>query len=258
MDLHALISEIELCESVDELRSTLHGAIQDMGFAAFGFVDAGRVGRGEAPFYIGTGGRKWEQEYVSNGFANVDPCLKIARRTNTPFTWSSVELPQPEGRRTPGALKTMHAAWDHGFKDGLVIPFHFRDADGLFHSASSVFFWKDPVDRFNLLLRRHKQDLHLVMLYWIQRAMDLITRDERRAQSPFKSAQVREAVYLTDRERDVLSWAAVGMTVADTAEKLNLSEDTVDTHMRAVIRKLNANNKTHAASLAVYLGIIDP
>src|SRR5437870_2068501 len=97
MDLQALITEIERCDSVDELRSKLHKAVQDLGFAAFGFVDAGRVGRGEAPFYIGTGGPKWEREYVSNGFASVDPCLKIARRTNTPFTWSSVALPQPQG-----------------------------------------------------------------------------------------------------------------------------------------------------------------
>ena len=249
MDLHALISEIEICDSVEELRSTLHEAVQDMGFSAFGFVDAGRVGRGEAPFYIGTGGPKWEREYVANGFANVDPCLKIARRTNTPFTWSSVELPQPEGRRTPGALKTMHAAWDHGFKDGLVIPFHFRDADGLFHSASSVFFWKDPIDRFNFLLRERKHDLHLLMLYWIQRAMDLVTRDERQAKSPFKPAQVREAVHLTDRERDVMQLVAKGLPNKLIADQLTISVRTVEVHRARVFDKMEVKSAVELANL---------
>jgi len=257
MDVSAIIADIETCGSIDALRVTLHRVVQDMGFAAFGFVDAGRVGRGEKPFYIGTGGARWEQEYVRNGFAAVDPCLQRARRTNTPFTWRSTPLPPLIGRRAPGAVKTMWAAWDHGFRDGLVMPFHFRDADGLFHSSSAVFFWKDPLDRFDLLLRESKHELHFIMLYWIQRALDIIARDHRMAQSPFKSVQATDGVRLTDRERDVLGWAAEGLTAAATAEKLNLSEDTIETHMRHAIRKLRANNKTHAAALAVHLGLID-
>lgn len=254
---NAAVCAIEACDSIDTLRTTLHCIVQNLGFAAFGFVDAGRIGRGEKPFYIGTGGPKWEQEYVRNGFAAVDPCLQRARRTNTPFTWSSTPLPERNGLRAPGALKTMWAAWDHGFKDGLVVPFHFRDADGFFHSSSAVFFWKDPVDRFDLLLRERRHELHVIMLYWIQRALDIIARDERLKKSPFAAAQVSEAVTLSDRERDVLGWAAQGLTVMETAEKLSLSKDTVETHVRNAMRKLGANNKTHATALSLHLGLID-
>jgi LuxR family quorum sensing-dependent transcriptional regulator len=257
MDHTAVICEIETCNSIESLSATLHCVVQDMGFAAFGFVDAGRIGRGEKPFYIGTGGPKWEQEYVRNGFAAVDPCLKRARRTNTPFTWRSTRLPTPNGRRAPGALKTMWAAWDHGFRDGLVVPFHFRDAEGFFHSSSAVFFWKDPLDRFDLLLRERQHELHIIMLYWIQRALDIIARDQRMTHSPFKAVQVGSEVVLTDRERDVLGWAAEGLTVAETAEKLHLSDDTIETHVRNAIRKLGANNKTHATALALHLGLIE-
>ena len=63
---------------------------------------------------------------------------------------------------------------------------------------------------------------------------------------------------LTDRERDVLSWAGRGKSVLDTADILELSEDTVKTHVRNALKKLNANNKTHAVTKAIYLGLIIP
>ncbi len=47
-------------------------------------------------------------------------------------------------------------------------------------------------------------------------------------------------VSLTDRERDVLAWAAHGKTVPETAIILSVSEDTVVTHMRNAMRKLGS------------------
>jgi DNA-binding CsgD family transcriptional regulator len=256
MRVDRIVSDIEACDDLDELKRQLHKVAQEYGFASFGFVDAGLIGRGEIPFYVGTAGPKWEQEYVRNGFANVDPCLKRARRTNTPFTWSSVPLPAIEGRRTPGAVKTMQAARDHGFRDGLVIPFHFRDERGCYHSTSAVFFWKDPIDRFNLVLHRHKHDLHMILLYWAQRSLELINTQVR-GQQPMTATPAMTGGPLTDRERDVLAWAAAGLTVADTAERMNLSADTIETHVRNAMRKLGANNKTHATALALWLGLVD-
>ena len=63
---------------------------------------------------------------------------------------------------------------------------------------------------------------------------------------------------MTDRERDVLSWAARGKSVLDTADILILSEDTVKTHIRNALTKLGANNKTHGVTKAIYLGLISP
>jgi DNA-binding CsgD family transcriptional regulator len=63
---------------------------------------------------------------------------------------------------------------------------------------------------------------------------------------------------LTDRERDVLSWAGRGKSVLDTAEILKLSEDTVKSHIRNALKKLDATNKTHAVTKAIYLNLITP
>ena len=62
---------------------------------------------------------------------------------------------------------------------------------------------------------------------------------------------------LTDRERGVLAWAARGKTVADTAVILAILPEIVETHLRNAMRKLGASNKTHAAVMALKLGLID-
>jgi DNA-binding CsgD family transcriptional regulator len=62
---------------------------------------------------------------------------------------------------------------------------------------------------------------------------------------------------LTDRERDVLSWAARGKTTQDTADIIGISNETVITHMKAAMNKIAAGNKTHAVAKALHLGLID-
>jgi two-component system response regulator DesR len=55
---------------------------------------------------------------------------------------------------------------------------------------------------------------------------------------------------LTDRERQVLRHAGDGMTSADIAAKLNLSEGTVRNYLSEAISKLGAGNRVEAARIA--------
>lgn len=257
MNLDETIAGIESCGTLDELRSLLQKVVERFGFAAFNFVDAGQPHR-DVPFHFGTVDGAWKEEYIRNNFVVVDPCLAEARKTNTPFTWGSVRLPAVRGRRKPGAVKTMEAARDHGFTEGLMIPHHFRDRIGRVHSSASTFFWKDSSSRLSFMLNHHKHELHLIMIYWVQRAVDIVARDYREGSTIIRFQHGAEnGVGLTDRERDVLAWAARGKTVADTAEILTISEETVETHVRNAMRKLDANNKTHAVAKAIYLSLID-
>lgn len=256
MSLEDSISSIEACNSLEELRDTLHRIIQDYGFSAFTFIDAGQPHL-DVPWYIGTHEPSWERTYLQNDFVHVDPALIRVRRTNTPFNWGSLNLPTWSGRRKPGSVKIMEAAHDHGFHEGLVVPFHFRDKLGALHSSSTVFFWKDRPQWFQKLMQRHNYELHLIMIYWIQRAIDVGGREFRGAAPFFRSADTADIVTLTDRERDVMSWAARGKTLQDTAEILGLSMQTVETHVKNALRKLGASNKTHGAAKCVALGLVD-
>lgn len=52
---------------------------------------------------------------------------------------------------------------------------------------------------------------------------------------------------LSPREREVMTLVAQGHTNADIGRALFLGEDTVKTHLRRALHKLDANNRTAAA-----------
>ncbi|KTR05609.1 hypothetical protein NS365_11485 [Aureimonas ureilytica] len=259
MGVEEMLSAIEAAETVEALTELLQRFVESHGFSGFAFMDAGSPLQG-IPFSIGTSGEAWEEEYRSNRFFQVDPCVDLARRTNKPFLWSDISLPAKAGGRKSGALKTMEAALDHRFTNGVTIPYHFADHLGRVFSSSSVFFWKSRREELIALFSRPRvrQDLHLVMLYWAQRMMDL-TAHARAQPQRFVDEEGKPLVEvsLTDRERDVLAWAAHGKTVPETAIILSVSEDTVVTHMRNAMRKLGSETKTHAVVKAIYLNLIN-
>jgi DNA-binding NarL/FixJ family response regulator len=58
---------------------------------------------------------------------------------------------------------------------------------------------------------------------------------------------------LTGREREVLDLLATGMTGEQVAEQLVVSPETVRTHVRNGMRKLDARTRAHAVAIAVRL-----
>jgi two-component system, NarL family, response regulator len=62
---------------------------------------------------------------------------------------------------------------------------------------------------------------------------------------------------LTEREIEVLRHVAAGNANKMIADRLAISEDTVKGHMRNILSKLGANDRTHAVTIALKRGIID-
>ena len=59
---------------------------------------------------------------------------------------------------------------------------------------------------------------------------------------------------LTAREREVLRVAATGLSIADVARSINLSDGTVRNYLSSAIQKLEARNSTEAARIAEQKG----
>lgn len=62
---------------------------------------------------------------------------------------------------------------------------------------------------------------------------------------------------LTPRELDVLRALAGGMSNKTVASALDISEETVKGHMKNILSKLNANDRTHAILIAMKRGYIE-
>jgi DNA-binding NarL/FixJ family response regulator len=71
-----------------------------------------------------------------------------------------------------------------------------------------------------------------------------------------RSQGIPPEVALSKREMDVLRCLAKGMTSAQIANDLFISENTVKTHVRHILEKLEASNRAEAVSRAIQLGII--
>jgi DNA-binding NarL/FixJ family response regulator len=61
---------------------------------------------------------------------------------------------------------------------------------------------------------------------------------------------------LTEREIDVLQLVAAGRSNKIVADELSISEETVKSHMKSIMSKLAANDRTHAVTIAMKRGIL--
>jgi DNA-binding NarL/FixJ family response regulator len=62
---------------------------------------------------------------------------------------------------------------------------------------------------------------------------------------------------LSEREMDVLKLLAQGLTNAEIAERLYLTQGTVRNYVSSILAKLDVEDRTQAALIAVRHGLVD-
>jgi LuxR family transcriptional regulator len=176
---------------------------------------------------------EWQKRYEERGYLRCDPTVAHAIVSDKPVLWSDeLFAPCPEMRAEAVSFGLVH---------GWAQPR--RDASGNVSLLTCA--RPEPAigaDEFAAKSERVQWLSYLchegMMKHW-----GPSLRDE-----PESS--------LSDRELEVLRWSCDGKTSADIAQIINLSEATVNFHMRNACTKLGTTNRTAAAVRAALLGLL--
>lgn len=72
-----------------------------------------------------------------------------------------------------------------------------------------------------------------------------------------KTYRLPEDLPLTDREKEVLTWVANGLTYKEISRKLGISHQTVKNHCTTIRRKMKTKSIVAAALIAINDGLIE-
>ena len=229
-DSFDLIDELDAIECLDQLKTKLASHFSKCGVAHFLMTRVPSPGQEIiAPLLlIDSFPGEWLRYYDERRFVRHDPVTARLVSSFDPFLWSDVQVDRRSG---PTAFQIMSEAADLGMADGFSIPISTPEGFQGCISLSGQKLDLSPEER---------RALHMASLFAYGAA-------ERLHSIPTKGGLVP----LSDREREVLRWIAVGSRHREIADVLGISERTVEAHLENARRKLRARNTTHTAVLAI-------
>ena len=174
---------------------------------------------------------EWLKIYDDRRYVEVDPIIRHLRHSVMPFEHAEI----PCGAE-PRAVELMQRRRDFGFASGLSVPI-FGSTGRTGYVSYAIFKGLKPD-----LPAHKKRALHFMTLYAFDRFCRLRS---------LQSAKKRILVTLTDRQREVLTWAAVGKSAWETGEILGISSRTVEEHAQRALARLGAVNRTQAVAIAI-------
>ncbi|WP_438846337.1 helix-turn-helix transcriptional regulator [Asticcacaulis taihuensis] len=179
----------------------------------------------------------WQQYYADKNCMRFDPVAQNAHGNMDPFFWSDLSRTL---RLTSLQTGFLGLAGEAGLNNGIGLPFPGAHA---LHGGIAL-ATSDPK-------AEHLRDLNVL---W---AISTLFYKRLRELVAVRKPRLDEPVDLTIRETDILILSAKGQTDKGIAHELGRSENTVNTHLRRIYRKLGAHTRLQAFSTAVKQQLID-
>ena len=165
---------------------------------------------------------EWRTRYFEKNYFANDPAVLHIARTTDPFTWSEA-LACPD--YTPAQRRVVHEAGEFDMHGGFVVPLV-----GL-RTRTAVIELAGPNKSLDT---RERAELQMASMA-VNTRLRAIFKPRRHPLPP-----------LSNREREVLQWAAVGKSDWEIGEILSISEKTVNAHIENVKRKYGVTSRIHA------------
>lgn len=181
--------------------------------------------------------KEWVKQYMDKHYADIDPVLEQSRREARPFHWFEVDEKLNLNEKQKTFLKELKEA---GLTDGIAVPVFGP-------KGTMAYFGLGTLEDSLNISDADMLELQFACLQTHNRYVDLAHMDDA---VPLKR--------LSPRETEVLSLVASGLSNNYIAERLGISENTVDTMLRRIFAKLQVNNRISAVLRGIGSGLILP
>lgn len=181
--------------------------------------------------------KDWVKRYLEKSYADIDPVIEQSRREARPFHWFDVDKKLNLNAKQKEFLEELKSA---GLTDGIAVPVFGPKGTMACFGLGTL---EDQLD----ISDADMMELQFACLQTHNRYIELAHIDD---ETPIKR--------LSPRESEVLSLVAAGLSNNYIAERLNISENTVDTMLRRVFAKLGVNNRISAVLRGIGSGLILP
>jgi len=235
------ISQVDAAKSAKDVLRVLKQHITNLGFDRFSYQVIVPPTGSAKDYYLGTYPDEWVKRYNEMKYISVDILGRLASTVSRPFKWSDAG---PISSFTPLQQQLLYEAREFGLRSGAMIPLYGPGVIRALLTVSSEML-EEEFARF-FVWQRHV--LQLIASY----------THERLVQLGYHETLPRGIPRLSPREVEILTYAAEGRSSEATASKLNISSQTVNTHINNIFVKLNVRNKSHAVSVAMAYGLIMP
>ena len=177
------------------------------------------------------------ERYAEFGYLNEDPTFKRALIYDGPFSWESLNKVR---EFTDIEQRIMDEAEEIKLYGGVGVSIHghFGNLTGIGIASS---------------YEKSEPDIDIIC------KLNALSRQFHMAYSDHNNGfDVSSKITLSEREREILLWAAEGKSDPVIAQILNIKTPTVRYHMGNIFKKLGVNERTLAVVRAIKLRLISP
>lgn len=239
LDLEQFIADVSECKSEAVLYEAFQKYLDGFGiefFAYFIIAHHLRASSPETGLIANNFPTEFADLYVRKNYMPTDPIVLHCLKSAEPFHWREIQ-------QSPGLSHKHYELFqdqvDAGLIDGLAVP--------VFGPRGTICAF--ALSSLNRQIVLSDEQLLILQCACLQVNIRYFRIKNIRIDKPSKP--------LSPREKQALSLVADGLPTPSIAEKLGVSENTVDTLLRRAFAKLEVNNRISAVLIAVGTGAIN-
>lgn len=229
-----LLSELDDAQTGEEVFRKIESAANSLGFeyCAYGLRAPWPLSKPKTRL-VNNYPEWWKKRYDEARYIEIDPTVLHARRSALPVIWSDALFAKAPQLWQEARSAGLRVGWAKAAFDSCGV-------GGMLTLARSG----EPITSNELAEKETR-------MRWLVNAAHFALK---RVLMPSLMDDPERG--LTEREIEVLKWAADGKTSGEISKILVISVDTVNFHVKNAVTKLKSANKTAAVVRAAMLGLL--